>query len=677
MADQYYNSIYTGEEIDRRLGLAGEAADAVIFDGNNDTLWAVGSINVSTGNNASNANRLRTRYPIGKGFVRLEPASGWMIELLAWNGSTYVGAWNGTNFAKRESWRTEAIDLSELSTFGYDYKVLLSLTTPAAVSLADYVNLVMIATTDSSLTLPGRPADAEAVGEKIRFFGANIGTNQDLDSYTDEGWYYWLSSANPAHNPTSEAGTMRVYGVSASNAVQVVYSRGTTQRMFWRLKTTTAWTEWKTLAYETEIDEITASLAAADALAKSGLPIWGAPALEWIYGTIINSNGTISNSYVYSAISEFVPVSEGDILVGATPATYDGGSGERSVTLYVSSYDSTQTHLNRRTLAYGSAFTIPAGTAYIRFSCSFTQSEGYLYSMTRARLLAIFGVASGKPLKGSTDRPVYAAIGASTTVGAVHHFTGQSISYSARAYPDYVGAVLKMRTANLGIGTTGFLARNSGENRNFMDQIYDRGSVLSEASLVTIMFAYGNDNGVGLPVGEWDDYFPYDQNAHFFVEGDASGNVAGITAMLNEGATLFGCLNWCIKWIGEHYPRAQLVVVMGYPADNAEHSVVVSSAEGRTAPMKITVNRSASSLSTKLAQLRAALNIPMIDLISDGLPFSYYASRATETDGNYAIFSTTGTAEEPTWNSHPNEDGYLMYARYLAGRISAVFQNYG
>ena len=208
--------------------------------------------------------------------------------------------------------------------------------------------------------------------------------------------------------------------------------------------------------------------------------------------------------------------------------------------------------------------------------------------------------------------------------------------------------------------------------------------VLSQASLITIMFGYGNDKSAGLPVGEWDDYYPYDQDGYFFVSGGASGNKRGLESMLDRGATLFGCLNWSIKWIGEHYPKAQLIVIYGAPSGNAGRPAVIEeNAEDPDAgtrghsPLKVSasISESEDNISAKLEKLRTALNIPIIDLQKSGLPFSYYSTYAKEEDGSYAVFSTKGTPEDPVWNSHPSEEGYLLYARYLAGRISEYFMH--
>lgn len=282
---------------------------------------------------------------------------------------------------------------------------------------------------------------------------------------------------------------------------------------------------------------------------------------------------------------------------------------------------------------------------------------------------------------GDNKKPVYVAFGASTTVGAVHHYEGTNVTYSDYAFPEYVGQALALDAHNLGQGTTGFMARDAGKKPNFMDSIYNNSELLSDAALVTLMFGYGNDRVAGLPIGEWDDYFPYDEVGAFYVSGNTSANESGIQTMLAAGATLMGCLNWCIKWIGEKYPKAQLVLICGAPSGNSDKTIVIGTnpASGAgtagVAPKKLTVTSVTPALSQAVAELKEAINIPVIDLFTDMLPFSYYQTYATEEDGSYAVFSTKGTVEAPVWNSHPNDDGYLMYARYLAGRIAEYFRH--
>lgn len=275
--------------------------------------------------------------------------------------------------------------------------------------------------------------------------------------------------------------------------------------------------------------------------------------------------------------------------------------------------------------------------------------------------------------KVSNSRPEYVAIGASTTVGAIHHVDGESITY-LNDYPTLVGKALGLDWYNLGEGSTGLIARNEGRQPNFMDVIYNnRNNAFDTAKLITLQFGYGNDRVRGLPIGDWNDYFNYDEVADFYVEDETESNEAGVTEMLELGATLFGCLNWCIKWIGDHYPNAVLVLISGAPSSNKYRTIeVVESIEG-VSPYKIDVTLPNLDVSNQLEILREYLNIPIINLEIDTLPFSYYSSVAKDEDGLYSIFSSTGTSDEPVWNSHPNAKGYEMYARYLAGRIGAFF----
>ncbi len=281
-------------------------------------------------------------------------------------------------------------------------------------------------------------------------------------------------------------------------------------------------------------------------------------------------------------------------------------------------------------------------------------------------------------------KPKYVAFGPSTTAGQYPRFTGQSVVTSIYAYPDYVGAALGMDAVNLGIGGTGFLARNGGNYENFCDRVYSHDSDLQDAKLVTFVFGYGNDKSAGLPIGRYDDYYPYD------AAGYHPSGAAGITTMLSKGATLMGLLNWCIKWINEKYPRAQVIPVMGAPSINKGRAVTQTanpSGEGAgQPPYKLTFaaqyddpdDGDYGQLSSEFDKLLAALGLAGVNLIREGANFTWWQSYARDADGMYSIFATTGTAGDQstwTWNSHPNDDGYHAYGRFIAGKIVALFNN--
>ena len=424
--------------------------------------------------------------------------------------------------------------------------------------------------------------------------------------------------------------------------------------------------------------------ATGEALARqmdilvSLLPDRYASAFSWGFGKIILSDGTVSE-YNRSALSGFIPVEAFDILVSLCSETDAKG---QEVALYLASYADGEFLRNDR-LAYGVPYIVDQGVTAVRLSCTYTPQDDV--TMTADLLRSVFRFKyRGTEAHGDGSRPVYVAFGDSITVGAIHHYNGLSTSLSAWDYPHYVGDVLGLETYNKGRGTTGFLARASGKAPNYMDSIYLNDELLSKASLITIMVGYGNDRSAGLPIGEWDDYYPYDEAGCFYISGDTSGNKKGVETMLDGGATLFGCMNWAIKWIGEHYPKAELVILFGAPGKNANLAAVIEENTGDPeagtrghAPQKITtaVSESDDEISDKLEKLQTALNIPIIDLHRSGLPFSYYSSYGMNEDGTYTLFSTKGTSENPEWNSHPSDEGYLLFARYLAGRISEYFMH--
>ena len=275
----------------------------------------------------------------------------------------------------------------------------------------------------------------------------------------------------------------------------------------------------------------------------------------------------------------------------------------------------------------------------------------------------------------------YVAFGASTTVGAVHHYDGTNITYTYLNYPAVVGERLGLKTYNNAHGSTGFLARgSSGTTPNHLDSIMDASDELSRASLISILFGYGNDYTAGLPVGEWDDYYPYDETGYH------PSGPEGVAEMLSKGITVMGALNWCIRYLQTNYPKAQLVIIFGAPSANRYRDVSLSAQtpSAGSAPYKLNIidpydnptgrNVGIKKISEEMAKLQKAINIPMIDAFSGGgTPFSWYATRAVDADGNYAVFSTTGSASAPEWNAHLNEDGYLVYGRYIAGLITSQF----
>lgn len=261
---------------------------------------------------------------------------------------------------------------------------------------------------------------------------------------------------------------------------------------------------------------------------------------------------------------------------------------------------------------------------------------------------------------GQIETPKYVALGASTVAGAVHRVIG-TVWYSENNYPDYVGEALGLDTVNLAVGSTGFLARYKNQLNNHMDIIFDnKNNVFDNAALITLSFGYGNDYGNGdlhLPIGEWDDYFPFDQ---YRVGGSDPTRVTNATPaeMVGAGATLFGCLNWCIKWIGEHYPLAQFMVIFGWPSQNIPRTVTVTSDkiivldgykaahESEETDDDTEKKRRIYQIIQEFPKLRAAMNTTFIDTVNDrGMPINWYMAKARFSEfGKWKVFSTVAAA---------------------------------
>lgn len=208
MPDEYYNSIYTGEEIDRRLGLAGEAADAAIHNSNTESLWIVGAISSSTGGNSLSTTRIRTVGFLGKSTRGISVASGYKYMLFAYNGSSYVGVWNGSAFVTSGSWRTDPIDLTELPD--YNYRIVLANSTDTSITTAAASNVTLPASTDTTLTISGMAADAKVTGDELAAFRDQYTVSRVFGTFTANGMTFEKTSASE----------LKIYGTNNSSSVR-------------------------------------------------------------------------------------------------------------------------------------------------------------------------------------------------------------------------------------------------------------------------------------------------------------------------------------------------------------------------------------------------------------------------------------------------------------------------
>lgn len=324
----------------------------------------------------------------------------------------------------------------------------------------------------------------------------------------------------------------------------------------------------------------------------------------------------------------------------------------------------------------------------------FVTANGYPCRFNRSYSSSTSTWSAWKGYSGDEAKARYIAFGASTTEARVHPISGTTV-VSYYDYPDFTGRLLNLETYNLAVGSTGLVCRgtnNTPTKENYMDRIYYNNSLLETASLITIQFGYGNDRtpiygdtSTVMPFGEWNDYYPYDEEGyHPFSDNLTDRITTDIETMVEKGATVLGCLNWCIKYLSTNYPKAQIILLFGAPSSNYEYPVSIvnnETEEGIGEPkykLSVTARDADAGIRGKVRTLCNNLGLNLIDEYENN-PFNYYNMTATDAEGNYIIFSTSEVTDPDThettkvFNPHPNDNGYLMYARFTAGKIAELF----
>ena len=136
--------------------------------------WEQGGYSATTGTGVSSNKQIKTGLPDGIG--KLTSVNGVVLRLWAYDSSNnFVGHWNGTSFVKTSSVDNfTVLDFSNIPNNNYRYRItaLNNDGTDITPTSAQYVYVVE--TTDKSLSIDGKSADAKATGEKIQTEKNNI-----------------------------------------------------------------------------------------------------------------------------------------------------------------------------------------------------------------------------------------------------------------------------------------------------------------------------------------------------------------------------------------------------------------------------------------------------------------------------------------------------------------------
>lgn len=233
--------------------------DALSIENSVANFWTVGAISSTDGTNTASANSTRLRSGILTKFV-CEVDSGYKYMLFGYDGTTYMGTYNGTTFVKSGNWRTTGIDTYDLPD--YNYKIVFATENNDVIDETACAHIHLLSYTDPSLVYGGKAADAKVTGENINkilaaMFVANlnlamvprlgVGEAVDLNDVLTPGTYSiynTASVANVSNMPikipgklfiTSAAGSTRIYQIYMTHSGNIYVRSNYSSWSGWQL----------------------------------------------------------------------------------------------------------------------------------------------------------------------------------------------------------------------------------------------------------------------------------------------------------------------------------------------------------------------------------------------------------------------------------------------------------
>lgn len=548
-------------------------------------------------------------------------------------------------------------------------------------------------TVDNTLTTSGAGADAKTVGDKALWLRGAIDGETDLNDLITSGiWYVsYGTSPLPGHWPFENgvSGRLIVFGSSSetySTKAQIAIS-GT--QMAWRYGTSfTAYGDWHVIASEDTSLRFASATSQAEAAvydhAAANLPV---PSLARVY---FGGNVMTDCPGSWSAVAYILTIgvatrtqimlfpSSGNIYARTwTPETEEAPTTFPMI-LGLSRFDGHREEVDLISYAYFKPASEPFDLADMPVNSIFTGNpsrfdpgENFTWSLggstsytvtcagngqSAMRIYTVSSVSRREEFRGyklpsseeivwfnfspsgTSDMTNYVAIGASTTQGG----SGDG-RWTARPYPSWVAAMGGFSVTNLAKGGTDFVCRMAaGTSQNYMDVITDpeNRDLFLEADLITVWVGI-NDQDVGVETGEPDDYYEFTGSETY--------------EALKQNCTKAGAMNFVIKYVSEHFPRAQLMFVIGPRSPRFYPTPSISAG-------KITYTPSENQYSQEVAALAkavcAAANVPVAD--------------ASDTFGTVWNVGAKFTASS---NKHPAYEDYDQYDKAIAAAIVAKYRN--
>ena len=151
------------------------------------SIWEIGQINASSGGIGSGTTTIHTKDGVPRNVTNIKTIiDDSQFAIYVWNGSTYVGCWNGSGYqTTNKFWKD--VDISDIPA-SYTVRIGFRKVPSSEIAPSFGSNIVFTANTDVSLSKFGAIADAATVGntfnaESIKYFSHGIPVFPDKEAH--------------------------------------------------------------------------------------------------------------------------------------------------------------------------------------------------------------------------------------------------------------------------------------------------------------------------------------------------------------------------------------------------------------------------------------------------------------------------------------------------------------
>ncbi|GEM_PF-2004770 len=292
------------------------------------------------------------------------------------------------------------------------------------------------------------------------------------------------------------------------------------------------------------------------------------------------------------------------------------------------------------------------------------------YAMTDSTLTKV-GVAADAKAVGDAladiavnykPGAVYYSFGDSTTKGRVGTWDG-SISNSTKVYPNAVAAMLHMTLNNQAVAGQGLIGDwgRTKANKGIIEMIADLD--MSDASLITVGWAYNDNYAYGVynnpaDMGSYTDVTTVDVTDTEAVKALISYNSNGNPK--SYGTTVIGYYYTIMKLLQTKCPNAQIVLVTGYGHPGGDSAQQINATLTDQFSHTFTFKDGAHTVKELYDELEKMAHLHGWCCVNQAKGCTFNEFNASVMFGDFI---------------HPNENGYAAYSNNLAPRIASYYAN--